>query len=378
MYHLIFIVKIKIIMNVCIIGEGLTALSLAKSLINKKINVHYYHQNENSNFSSNRTIGISKSNFQFFKEKIFQVSQNNYWKINKIEIYTDKIDTENLLKFENDKNDLFYIIKNDKLLKSLNSNLIKSKFFKKIILKKNINEEFLNKKEYDLIINCDASNFLAKKYFTKKISKKYYNLAYTTILKHKKIVNNTATQIFTKQGPIAFLPISNIETSVVYSIDIKNKKKFNDSDVINLINKHNPKYKINKIDKLNSFELSSSNLRNYHHKNILAFGDLLHRIHPVAGQGFNMIIRDIKILSEIIESKTELGLHIDALILTDFEKQTRNKNFIFSSGIDFIYEFFNIEKKIKNKNITKILKTIGKNKNFTNLLIKFADRGINF
>ena len=67
MYHLIFIVKIKIIMNVCIIGEGLTALSLAKSLINKKINVHYYHKSRNSNFSSNRTIGISKSNFEFFK-----------------------------------------------------------------------------------------------------------------------------------------------------------------------------------------------------------------------------------------------------------------------------------------------------------------------
>ena len=124
--------------------------------------------------------------------------------------------------------------------------------------------------------------------------------------------------------------------------------------------------------------LKSSNLRKYYHTNILAFGELLHKIHPLAGQGFNMTIRDIKILSEIIESKTELGLHIDALILTDFEKQTRNKNFIFSSGIDFIYEFFNIEKKIKNKNITKILKTIGKNKNFTNLLIKFADRGINF
>jgi len=196
-------------MNVCIIGEGLTALSLAKSLINKKINVHYYHKGKNSNFSSNRTIGISKSNFEFFKEKIFQISKNNYWKINRIEIYTDKIDTENLLKFENDKNDLFYIIKNDELLKSLKSNLIKSKFFKKIILKNNINEEFLNKKKYDLIINCDANNFLAKKYFTKKISKNYYNLAYTTILKHKKIENNTATQIFTKQGPIAFLPISN-------------------------------------------------------------------------------------------------------------------------------------------------------------------------
>jgi len=364
-------------MNICIIGEGLTSLSLAKSLINKKINVHYYHKSKNSNFFSNRTIGISKSNFEFFKEKIFQISKNNYWKINSIEIYTDKIDTENLLKFENDKNDLFYIIKNDELLKSLNSNLIKSKFFKKIILKNNINEEFLNKKEYDLIINCDASNFLSKKYFTKKISKNYYNLAYTTIIKHKKIENNAAIQIFTKQGPIAFLPTSNTETSVVYSIDIKNQK-FDNRDVIDLINKNNPKYKINKINKLNSFELSSSNLRNYHHKNILAFGDMLHRVHPLAGQGFNMTIRDLKILTKIIEEKIELGMQLDSLIFDEFEKKTKDKNFVFSKAIDLIYESFNLDKKIQNKNFSKILKSIGKNKNLNNYFIKLADTGINF
>ena len=364
-------------MNVCIIGEGLTALSLAKSLINKKINVHYYYKSRNSNFSSNRTIGISKSNFEFFKEKIFQISKNNYWKINRIEIYTDKIDTENLLKFENDKNDLFYIIKNDELLKSLNSNLIKSKLFKKIILSKNINEEFLNKKEYDLIINCDANNFLAKKYFTKKISKNYYNLAYTTILKHKKIENNTATQIFTKQGPIAFLPISSTETSVVYSIDIKNKK-FDNNDVIDLIDKNNPKYLINKIDKLNSFELSSSNLRNYYYKNILAFGDMLHRVHPLAGQGFNMTIRDLKILTKIIEDKIELGMQLDSQIFDEFEKKTKDKNFVFSKGIDLIYESFHLDKKVQNKSFSKMLKRIGKNKNLNNYFIKLADAGINF
>ncbi|MDB4141538.1 FAD-dependent monooxygenase [Candidatus Pelagibacter sp.] len=364
-------------MNVCIIGEGLTALSLAKNLINKKINVHYYHKSEKGNFFSNRTIGISKSNLEFFKEKIFQISKNNYWKINRIEIYTDKIDTESLLKFENDKNDLFYIIKNDELIKSLKSNLIKSKFFKKIILNKNINEEFLNKKEYDLIINCDANNFLAKKYFTKKISKNYYNLAYTTILKHKKIENNTATQIFTKQGPIAFLPISNTETSIVYSMDIKNKK-FDNSDVIDLINKNNPKYLINKIDKLNSFELSSSNLRNYYHKNILAFGDMLHRVHPLAGQGFNMTIRDLKILTKIIEDKIELGMQLDTCILEEFEKKTKDKNFVFSKAIDLIYESFNLDKKVQNKSFRKILKGIGKNKNLNNYFIKLADTGMNF
>ena len=364
-------------MNVCIIGEGLTALSLAKSLINKKINVHYYHRSRNSNFSSNRTIGISKSNFEFFNEKIFKISKNNYCKINRIEIYTDKIDTENLLKFENDKNDLFYIIKNDELLKSLKKNLIKSKFFKNIILKKDINEEYLNKKEYDLIINCDANNFLSKRYFTKKISKNYYNLAYTTILKHQKIENNTATQIFTKQGPIAFLPISNIETSVVYSINIKNKK-FDNNDVIDLINKNNPKYTINKIDELNSFELSSSNLRNYHHKNILAFGDMLHKVHPLAGQGFNMTIRDLKILTKIIENKIELGIQLDSLVFDEFEKKTKDKNFVFSKAIDLIYESFNLDKKVQNKSFSKILKNIGKNKKLNNYFIKLADVGINF
>ena len=91
-----------------------------------------------------------------------------------------------------------------------------------------------------------------------------------------------------------------------------------------------------------------------------------------------MTIRDIKILSEIIQSKIELGLHIDTSILNDFEKQTRNKNFMFSNGIDLIYEFFNIEKKVKSKNLTRIIKMIGKNNNFNNFLIKFADRGINF
>ena len=209
------------------------------------------------------------------------------------------------------------------------------------------------------------------------MEKNYFDVAYTAILKHEKIDNNTAVQIFTEFGPAAFLPISKNETSVVCSLDIKNRK-FNNAEVVELINKNNPKYEINNIFALDSFKLSSSILRNYYHINILAFGDLLHRIHPLAGQGFNMTIRDIKILSEIIQSKIKLGLHIDTSTLNDFEKQTRNKNFIFSNGIDFIYEFFNIEKKIKNKNITKILKTIGKNKNFNNLLIKFADKGINF
>ena len=365
-------------MNICIIGGGLTSLSLAKNLINKKINVHLYHKNKFENLSSTRTIGISKNNLEYFKKEILNISKKFLWEIKKIEIFSEKLGKESLLKFENDKDKLFYMVKNDNLYELLISKISKNKLFKKKLIKNNFfYADLLKKNKYDLIINCDSNNLLTKKFFTRKINKNYDNTAYTTILKHNKIENNIATQIFTASGPIAFLPISNSETSIVCSLDTKNRI-YSDSEVLDLISKNNPKYQIQKIHQLSSFKLSASNLRKYYHKNILAFGDLLHRIHPLAGQGFNMTIRDIKVLSGIIQKKIDLGMQLDSSILSDFEKVTKNKNFLFSSSVDFIYEIFNLDKKNKSKSFNKILNIIGKNKNLTNYLIKLADKGLNF
>ena len=360
-------------MNICIIGDGLTSLSLANNLINKKINVHIFYRDKIKNLSSSRTIGISKNNLEFFKKEIYDIPKKYLWDIKKIEICSEKIEKKNLLKFENNENNLFSMIENDELYKLLRNKISKNKFIKKKLIKDSFfYEELMEKNKYDLIINCDSNNFFSKKFFSKKINKNYNNFAYTTILRHKKIENDIAIQIFTKFGPIAFLPISNTETSVVCSLDTKNKK-YNNIEVINLIKKNNPKYQIKDISKLSSFMLDSSSLRNYYHKNILAFGDLLHRIHPLAGQGFNMSIRDIKVLSEIIQNKINLGMQLDSLILDEFEKEAKNKNFIFSNGIDLIYETFSLDKKINSKNFTKILKFFGKNKKLTSFFIKLAD-----
>ena len=88
-------------------------------------------------------------------------------------------------------------------------------------------------------------------------------------------------------------------------------------------------------------------MRSYYFKKFLAFGDSLHRIHPIAGQGFNMTIRDIKIILEIIKNKQNLGLPLDYFINKEFEYKIRHKNFIFANGIDLIHEFFNLERKSK-------------------------------
>jgi len=355
-------------MTICIIGNNLTALTLAKALVNLNIRVDLLYNKKNNN-SHTRTIGITKNNIDFFNKEIINIDKLA-WKLKSIDIFSENLKKENLIHFEKDNTQLFSIIRNYKLFDLLKKNLLKKKFFKEIFF--NISD-FSFLKEYELIINCDYSNIITKKYFNKKITKKYNSYAFTTIIKHDKIINDTAIQIFTKKGPLAFLPISNKETSIVYSIHNSiNQKKEN---IEQLIKDKNFKYNIQSIKKVNSFELNSFNLRSYYYKNILAFGDLLHRVHPLAGQGFNMTIRDIKVLLGIIKNRKTLGLPIDNFVNNEFQKNIRHKNLIFSHGIDLIHEFFNIDRKLKSNFLSKSVKLINKYPVINKIFTKIADKG---
>ena len=357
-------------MKISILGNNLTALALAKNLINLNISVEVLYTKKKLDISKTRTIGISKSNIDFFNEKIIDIKKL-LWKLKKIEIFSDNLDSEKLINFEKKNEQIFSIVQNYRLYNLLQDDLLKSKFYNfKSYDKKNINLSNTN----DLIINCDPSNTITKKYFSKKITKEYNSSAYTTIIKHNEIINNVALQIFTKKGPLAFLPISNYETSVVFSVH--NSKNLGIKNVEQLIQNKNDKYKIKSIGKIESFDLLSLNLRSYYHKNILAFGDLLHRIHPLAGQGFNMTIRDIKILAGIIKNRLDLGLPLDSSINKEFENIVKNKNLIFSNGIDLIHEFFNLERKTNTRFLSKSVQKLNNFKLINKAFTKIADKGI--
>ena len=355
-------------MKVCILGDNLTGLALAKALVKKEIFVDLFYQKKNNKIDSTRTIGISKSNVDYFNRNISNI-KGMLWTIKKIKIFTENSNDKEILKFEDQKDNLFSILQNRKIFDQLIFELKKNKFFK---FNKNIKPNTLS---YNLIINCDIKNEITKKFFSKKFEKKYNSIAFTTIIDHKKLsFNNEAIQIFTDDGPIAFLPISNKKTSIVYSARMKKNKT--ELEINKIINKFNPKYEIKKINKISKFELKSINLREYYKDNILAFGDLLHKIHPLAGQGFNMSIRDIKELSEIIDYKIKLGLPIDQSVCVEFQNNTKSKNFVFSEGIDFIYEYFNSENKIGDNLVDSTVRLIGKNKILNRYFKNIADMGL--
>ena len=120
-----------------------------------------------------------------------------------------------------------------------------------------------------------------------------------------------------------------------------------------------------------------SNLRNYYHGNILAFGDLIHKIHPLAGQGFNMTLRDIKILNKLIDEKISCGLEINQSLLIDFKNKIQHFNFIFATGINLINEFFLLDNKLDSEISKNLFKILNRNKIFKKYSTVFADKGIN-
>ena len=85
-----------------------------------------------------RTIGISKSNVEFFNKKIINIEKIIY-KLNKIEIYSDNLEKQKLINFGNNNDHLFSIVKNYKLQEILEKNLFKNKYFRKINYKKKLN-----------------------------------------------------------------------------------------------------------------------------------------------------------------------------------------------------------------------------------------------
>ena len=189
---------------------------------------------------TNQELGISKSNIDYFNNEIIDIEKIS-WKINKIKIYTEKNSSAEILKFSNNNEIIFSIIKNHELQKLLNSKLKKSKFIK---FKTINNYKDIIKQEYKLIINCSPNHQITKKFFSKKIEKNYNSYAYTTIINHKKVVdNNTAFQNFTNNGLLAFLPISKLQKLEMYTSSKNKKESF---DIKNLIKKYNPIYIYNK------------------------------------------------------------------------------------------------------------------------------------
>jgi len=69
---------------------------------------------------------------------------------------------------------------------------------------------------------------------------------------------------------------------------------------------------------------------------------------------------------------------LDSSVCSEFQKEIKHKNFIFSNGIDLIHEFFNIERKTKTDFLSKSVKFISNQSSINRMFTKIADKGVLF
>lgn len=122
-----------------------------------------------------------------------------------------------------------------------------------------------------------------------------------------------AFERFTSQGPLALLPISQNRYAVVWCMksDRADQLMAQDSEVF--ISKLQStigfdKGRITKIGERHHYPLSLVQAREQIRSNLVVLGNAAHALHPVAGQGFNLALRDARALANAIGHQLdELG-----------------------------------------------------------------------
>ena len=69
-------------MKVCVIGDGLASFTLANILIKKDISVDIFTKKKNILYDQSRTLGISKSNIDYFNKEVMNIKKIS-WEIKK-------------------------------------------------------------------------------------------------------------------------------------------------------------------------------------------------------------------------------------------------------------------------------------------------------
>ena len=378
--------------KICIIGGSLTGLVTAITLSKLNCEIDLVTENSIQNSKSNRTIAISESNFNFLDRlDIFQGLKKEIWPCSIMKLYTENKNKKYSeifeLNNENKKKKILYMLQNSKVIKLMMNKIKQNKY---ISIKKHekVSSIFTsgllkcvkfnnNNSRYNLVIVCTGYNSSLVKFFfdNQVIENSYEELAITTILNHTALKNNTVRQIFLDNEIFALLPISNTKTSVVWSVK-KNMKKNNDLFLKNKIKFYAKNYLKNITFKTNieCKDLIFLIRNKYYLDRTLLFGDALHLMHPFIGQGFNMTLRDLASLKNILSEKINLGLDIGSPdTLSEFSNGTKPRNFIFSLGSNFLKNSLSY-KKLRNK----ILKTFNKSNFAKDICFNIADKGFKF
>ena len=199
----------------------------------------------------------------------------------------------------------------------------------------------------DLIIGADGRNSpLRRSAGIRATQIDYPQTAIVCTVTHEHPHAGVAVELFLPSGPFAMLPMTERRSSIVWT-----ERKDLAQDILALdeeqflyelrrrfgewlgdIRIEGPRF---------AYPLALMHAERYTDQRLALIGDAAHVIHPIAGQGLNLGIRDVAALAESVVDAHRLGLDIgDGPVLARYERWRRFDNVFMAATTDVLNRLF--------------------------------------
>ena len=300
--------------EILICGAGMIGLTFALLMAKRKIHVCIIEKNRTKTLFDqldSRTTAISQGSHRIYREigfwKKFKLRLNRLIRFMYLRVSTQKTCDLTIIHNALNEGPLGYIVENKIIKSSLLREVLKSKYITLLdnseileIQNLDINNSYVKTKneiiEFKLLVAADG-RFSKTRYHAniKYFFHDYKQEAFVFNISHKQKHNGIALERFFPEGPLAILPVKSNginRSSVVWTVDSKmsKEKEFKKNLKREFSKKYNEFFgELKSISEAKAYPINVFSCYDYSKKNIVLIGDACQAIHPIAGQGFNLL-----------------------------------------------------------------------------------------
>ncbi len=174
----------------------------------------------------------------------------------------------------------------------------------------------------------------------------YPQTAIVCTVRHARPHCGVAVELFLPSGPFAMLPLTGRRTNVVWTERTPSAETILDLDEPAFLELLRQRFgdwlgEIELVGPRFSYPLVLMHAARYVDVRLALVGDAAHVIHPIAGQGLNLGLRDVAALAESVVDARRLGLEAgDGSALARYERWRRVDNLVLAAVTDGLNRLF--------------------------------------
>ncbi|MGI9435286.1 MAG: UbiH/UbiF/VisC/COQ6 family ubiquinone biosynthesis hydroxylase [Geminicoccaceae bacterium] len=184
--------------------------------------------------------------------------------------------------------------------------------------------------EASLVIGADGRNSICREEADIDVMNwAYRQTGIVATIAHQKLHHGLAVERFFPSGPLAILPMKGKRSSIVWAAENELAAAMIALDDEAFIDELQERFdaRLGKIALAGPrfhYPLSMTQATRYTDQRLALVGDAARAIHPIAGQGWNLAVRDVAALAELVIDALRLGIDPgSASILTRYERWRR-------------------------------------------------------